>query len=138
MKLSEILSVPLLGDECVTTPVDVKREIDLGAISMINVKTARTGYFQSRKVIHLVEQAGFPCLIGTLLETDIGVLASAHFGAAFKIFSYPAELTYFLKMEDHLLKSPLRVEDGVLFLPDRPGLGMELDEGKLEHYRVKE
>jgi L-alanine-DL-glutamate epimerase-like enolase superfamily enzyme len=30
------------------------------------------------------------------------------------------------------------VEDGVLFLPDRPGLGMELDEDKLEHYRVKE
>jgi len=138
LRLSRQIGVPILGDECVTSPYDVKREIDLGVISVMNVKTPRTGYYQSRKAIHLAEQGGIRCLIGTLVETDIGVLASAHFGAAFKIFSYPAELTYFLKMEDTLLKDPLRVEDGMLYLPDKPGLGAELDEEKLEHYRQGE
>lgn len=137
LRLSRRLSIPMIGDECVTTPNEVKREIDLGALRMINVKTPRSGYFQSRKIIHFAEQAGFPCIIGTLLETDIGVLASAHFGAAFKIFSYPAELTYFLKMKDHLLKSPLKVEEGTLFLPEEPGLGAELDEEKIEYYSQK-
>jgi L-alanine-DL-glutamate epimerase-like enolase superfamily enzyme len=135
VKLSKEISLPILGDECVTSPLDVKKEIGLGAISVINVKTPRTGYFQSRKVIHLAEQGGIRCLIGTMVETEIGVLGSAHFGAAFRIFSYPAELTYFLKMEDTLLKNPLKIEDGTLFLPDKPGLGVDLDERKFEHYR---
>jgi L-alanine-DL-glutamate epimerase-like enolase superfamily enzyme len=134
-ELSRRISVPFIGDGCVTSPLEVKKEIDLGAISLMNVKPPRTGYYLSRKIVHLAEQAGFPLIIGTLLETDIGVLASAHFGAAFKIFSYPAELTYFLKMEDHLLKDPVKIEDGFLILPDKPGLGAELDEEKIECYR---
>jgi L-alanine-DL-glutamate epimerase-like enolase superfamily enzyme len=137
LKLARMLPVPLLGDESVVSPMDIKREIDTGALGMINIKTARSGFYQSRKIIHLAEQAGYRCLIGTLLETDIGALASAHFGAAFRAFTYPAELTYHLKMQDHLLDSPLNIQDGSLILPTAPGLGIELDEEKLERYRVK-
>ena len=137
LKLARMLPVPLLGDESVVSPMDIKREIDTGALGMINIKTARSGFYQSRKIIHLAEQAGYRCLIGTLLETDIGALASAHFGAAFRAFTYPAELTYHLKMQDRLLDSPLNIQDGSLILPTAPGLGIELDEEKLERYRVK-
>ena len=137
LKLARMLPVPLLGDESVVSPVDIKREIDLGALGMINIKTARSGFYQSRKIIHLAEQAGYQCLIGTLLETDIGALASAHFGAGFRIFTRPAELTYHMKMHDHLLESPLDIQDGWLILPTGPGLGIALDEDKLERYRVK-
>ncbi len=135
LRLSQEISVPIIGDESVISPHHVKNEIDLGAISVISIKTPRTGYYQSRKIVHLAEQVGLPCIIGTQVETDVGVLASAHFGAAFKIFPYPAELTYFLTMKDHLLETPLKMEKGMLVLPDEPGLGIRLDEGKLEHYR---
>jgi L-alanine-DL-glutamate epimerase-like enolase superfamily enzyme len=135
-KLAERLNVPMLGDECATTPGDVKREIDLGILRMINLKPPRSGYHASRKIVHLAEQAGFACMMGTLLESDIGVLAAAHFAAAFKAFSYPAELTYFLKMQDGLLIDKLAIEDGVLLLSDRPGIGAEIDEDKLAKYRV--
>lgn len=134
LKLSRIISIPMIGDLCVPSPVEVAREIDLGAISVINVKTPRTGYFLSQKVIHLAESAGYPCIMGTLLETDIGVLASAHFAAAFRIFTYPAELTYFLKMESSLLKNKIKIENGLLYLPNEPGLGAELDEERIRYY----
>lgn len=137
LKLSRALPVPLLGDECVTTPAETRREIELGALGMINIKTARSGFYNSRKILHLVEQAGYRCLTGTLLETDIGALASAHFTAAFRIFSYPAELTYFLKMHEHFLKTPLDIQDGTLILPKAPGMGIELDLEKLERHRVR-
>jgi len=135
-KLAERLNVPLLGDECATTPAEVKREIDLGILRMINLKTPRSGYYASRKIVHLAEQAGLACMMGTMLETDVGVLAAAHFAAAFKVFTYPAELTYCFKMHDQLLTTKLPVEDGVLHLPDRPGIGAEIDEDKLAKYRV--
>jgi L-alanine-DL-glutamate epimerase-like enolase superfamily enzyme len=136
LKISQRLSIPIVGDESVISPSDVKREVDLGAISVVSVKIPRTGYYQSRKIVHLAEQAGFTCIVGTQVETDIGVLASAHFGAAFKIFHYPAELTYFLSMKGGLLKTPLTIKNGILVLPDEPGLGAELDEEKFKYYRV--
>jgi L-alanine-DL-glutamate epimerase-like enolase superfamily enzyme len=36
-----------------------------------------------------------------------------------------------------LLKEPLRLEsDGTVKVPERPGLGIELDRGAVERYRV--
>ena len=136
VKLSQRISVPIIGDESVITPSDVQREIDLGAISVVSVKTPRTGYYQSRKIVHLAEQAGLTCIIGSQADTDIGALASAQFGSAFKIFSYPAEITFFLMLKDNLLETPPRIEDGVFTLPEGPGLGTAVDEGKIEYYRV--
>jgi L-alanine-DL-glutamate epimerase-like enolase superfamily enzyme len=135
-KLGERLKVPMLGDECARTPEEVKREIDLGILRMINLKTPRSGYYASRKIVHLAEQAGFVCMMGTMLETDVGALAAAHFAAAFKAFTYPAEITYWQKMEGGLLTTKLPVENGVLHLSDRPGIGIEIDEDKLAKYRV--
>jgi L-alanine-DL-glutamate epimerase-like enolase superfamily enzyme len=135
VKLSRQITIPLMGDESVISPLDAKNQIDIGAITVISIKTPRTGYYQSRKIIHLAELAGFSCIIGTQVETDVGVLASAHFGAAFKIFAYPAELTYFLTMKDSLLQNPPKIENGMMALPNRPGLGAELDEEKIKYYR---
>ena len=39
---------------------------------------------------------------------------------------------------DALLKEPFQWEDGDLLVPDRPGLGVELDEAKLIEYRSKD
>lgn len=135
-RLADQLSVPLLGDECVTSPAEMHREVGLGIVRMINVKPPRSGYRASRKIIHLAEQAGISWLTGTLLETDIGVLACAQFTAALAGCGYPAELTYWLKMEGRLLDQELRVEDGILHLPPDPGMGANVDLDKLRHYQV--
>ena len=44
-----------MDDESVFTPQDVAREIDLGAIGIISIKTPRTGYTLLMKIIHLAE-----------------------------------------------------------------------------------
>jgi D-galactarolactone cycloisomerase len=39
-------------------------------------------------------------------------------------------------LRDELLKEPIRIEpDGMIKLPVRPGLGIELDRGAVERYR---
>ena len=37
-----------------------------------------------------------------------------------------------------LLRTPLVLEEGHLLVPDRPGLGVELDEGALARYPVQD
>jgi L-alanine-DL-glutamate epimerase-like enolase superfamily enzyme len=40
-------------------------------------------------------------------------------------------------LRDELLKEPLRLEpDGTVKLPERPGLGIELDHAAVQRYRV--
>jgi L-alanine-DL-glutamate epimerase-like enolase superfamily enzyme len=39
-------------------------------------------------------------------------------------------------IHDLLLKDPLTLTDGYLTIPNDPGLGLELDEDKLEKYRT--
>jgi L-alanine-DL-glutamate epimerase-like enolase superfamily enzyme len=136
LKVAKAISVPIMGDESVFTPEEVAREIDLGAIGMISIKTPRTGYTLSMKIIHLAEMAEIPCLMGSQGETGVGTLATAHFGAARRNVSYPSEISAFLNLKDDLLAEPINLKDGVIELPKRPGNGAILDEEKIKKYRL--
>ena len=136
LKIAQAISIPLMGDECVTTPQDAAREIDLGTIGIISIKTTRTGYTLSQKIAHLAEMGGISCLMGTQAETDIGALASVHFGAAHRNIAYPSENSYFLNLKDHLLQEPIQLQEGSIILPRRPGNGVLIDEDKLKRYRM--
>jgi L-alanine-DL-glutamate epimerase-like enolase superfamily enzyme len=60
-----------------------------------------------------------------------------NFGAAFRLSSIrPAEVTNFLELSDDLLINPLIIADGRLNATNGPGLGIEIDEGKLKRYRI--
>jgi L-alanine-DL-glutamate epimerase-like enolase superfamily enzyme len=50
--------------------------------------------------------------------------------------AWPAELGSHVHLEDSLLETPLRIDGGVLHLPDGPGLGVSLDRDKVDRYRV--
>jgi L-alanine-DL-glutamate epimerase-like enolase superfamily enzyme len=136
LKVARALSIPIMGDESVFTPQDVAREIELGAIGIISIKTPRTGYSLSLKIVNLAETAGIPCLMGTQAETGVGTLASAQFGAARRNVSYPSEISFFLSLKDDLLAEPIALRDGFIHLPDRPGNGAVLDEDKIKKYRI--
>ena len=49
---------------------------------------------------------------------------------------YPCDILGPLAYEEDLLVEPLEVRDGAVRAPDRPGLGVELDEARLARYRV--
>jgi len=136
--VAERLDIPLLGDESCFTPADVMREIELNSLRVINIKTARTGFTLSRKIVHLCEQAGIRNLHGLQGDTSIGSVASAHFCAAFKNTShyYPSEASFFLLLVDDFLKEPLVIKDGWLELTDKPGLGVKIDEKKFKTFAV--
>jgi L-Ala-D/L-Glu epimerase len=75
-------------------------------------------------------------VIGNQIDGQIGSLSSLAFAAAFERTSRrAAELSNFLDMTDDLLTEPLQIEDGVLRIRKGPGLGIQIDEGKLAHYR---
>lgn len=137
-KLLIARSIPgllILMDEGVITLQDVRRELKLGAVGMISVKTPRTGILNSQKIIRLAESFHIPCIIGTQAETGIGTIASAHNGAAYRNILH-TELANYLKWADDLLMEKPIFKDGHLVLPEGAGLGIEIDPQKLKKYRL--
>ena len=128
--------IPFVADESASRPGEVTRELLDGAATAISIKTARTGFTASQRVLHLCEGLGVEVLMGNQIDGQVGTLCSVAFGAAHRHTSARAgELSNFLDMSDDLLAEPLRITDGELVVRPGPGLGLEIDEDKLAHYR---
>jgi len=129
-------TIPIFADESATRPGEVVRELLNGAASGISIKTARTGFTYSQRVLSLCEGLGVEVVMGNQIDGQIGSLCSLAFAAAFERTSRrAAELSNFLDMTDDLLTEPLQIEDGALRIRKGPGLGIQIDEDKLAHYR---
>jgi L-Ala-D/L-Glu epimerase len=135
--LSRSTRLPLMGDESCTTTGEVADEVRRGHCRFISIKTARTGFGQSRRIVHLLEAAGGHTAVGSQGDTDIGTLCAAHFQAAHRATSrWPGELSYFMDVADTLTTAPPIISAGKIALSDAPGLGAAIDDVKLARYRT--
>lgn len=71
-----------------------------------------------------------------LVGSGITAAWSLHFGGVLSHATWPAVNCHQLYQQT-LLTEPIRVEEGFARVPDRPGLGFELDRHTLEHLRVE-
>lgn len=129
-------TVPIFADESASRPGEVVRELLGGSANGISIKTARTGFTYSQRVLFQCEGLGVDVVLGNQIDGQIGSLCSLAFGAAFELTSRRAgELSNFLDMSDDLLAEPMQIRDGILRIREVPGLGIDIDEDKLAHYR---
>ncbi|MGD8201016.1 mandelate racemase/muconate lactonizing enzyme family protein [Ornithinimicrobium sp. W1679] len=134
--LVERCPVPFVADESATRPAEVTREILGGSATAVSIKTARTGFSESQRVLHLAEGLGVEVVVGNQIDGQIGTLASVTFAAAHASTSArAAELSNFLDMSDDLLVEPLTITGGRMAAPTAPGLGLHVDADKLARYR---
>lgn len=131
--------IPILGDESVSNLGEVAVHVLDDHSQMISIKTARTGFTESERIVGLCEGLGVGLAMGSQMDSMVGTLGSLAFGGAFRSTSMRAgELGYFMNLTDDLVTEPLVVSEGQLAVPKGPGVGIEIDEDKLHHYRVDE
>jgi len=136
-RLLQALDVPICGDESCTSLMEVARELSDGACQMVSIKTARTGFTESRRIGALCEGLSAPVVMGNQGDTMVGTLATLSFGAAFRLPSLrPAEMTNYFEICDDLLAEPLVIQNGQMKVSSEPGIGVTIDEAKLKHYRI--
>ncbi|MCW2874012.1 enolase C-terminal domain-like protein [Actinacidiphila oryziradicis] len=128
--------IPFVADESATTPAEVTREVLGGSATAVSIKTARTGFTYSQRVLFQCEGLGLEVVMGNQIDGQIGTTCTVAFGSAYRLTSRRAgELSNFLDMTDDLLTEPPRIENGTLAARPGPGLGIEIDPGKLARYR---
>ncbi|MET8824280.1 enolase C-terminal domain-like protein [Streptomyces sp. NPDC004610] len=130
-------TVPFIADESATSAAEVTRELLGGSATAISIKTARTGFTGSQRVLHLCEGLGVETVLGNQIDGQIGTLCAVAFGAAHRSAALHAgELSNFLDMTDDLLTEPLTIESGTLHIREGAGLGIDIDPDKLARYRL--
>ncbi|HEY6890646.1 MAG TPA: enolase C-terminal domain-like protein, partial [Solirubrobacter sp.] len=136
LRLAERWAVPLAGDESCISLAHVDRALQEGAVRVVSVKTARTGFTESRRILGLCLARNVPVVVGSQYEGAIGALATVTFAAAFaSTAGRPAELTNFLDLAGDLLVAGPEIRDGRAAVPTAPGMGIEVDEDRLRRYR---
>ena len=98
------------------------------------------GITGARKVAAMAEAAGLMFSPHTWTN-GIGLMANLHVAAGVPncpFIEYPYEPPAWTpEIRDFLLTEPIRIDsEGYVQLPERPGLGLELDEDKLKRYEV--
>lgn len=128
--------IPFVADESATRPGEVTRELLGGSATAVSIKTARTGFTTSQRVLFQSEGLGVEVVMGNQIDGQVGTLCSVAFGAAYALTSQRAgELSNFLDMSDDLLTEPLEITDGTLAVRRAPGTGVDIDPDKLARYR---
>lgn len=116
--LSERSPVPIFADESIQRLCDVQRI--KGAFNGINIKLMKcTGLNEARKMISYARAEGMKVMMGCMTETSCAVSAAAQLSPAVDF----ADLDGNLLIANDPFEGVL-VEDGLLRLNDRPGLGL--------------
>lgn len=148
-RVAKRIDSPVMADESAWNVHDVLELDSLDAAACISLYVTKPGgLFRARQVGDIVEQLDMYCDIGGSIETGIGNAANLHLGSATRMATLPSVCpvsqpegsggpkvagVYYL---DDLISEPFKYENGRVFTPTGPGLGIEVDREKLSRYAV--
>jgi o-succinylbenzoate synthase len=122
--ISDRVSTPILADESVYGVRDLVAVIRHGAADLVNVKLAKCGGLgPARTLLELAREHGLGSIVGSMMESHVGVGAAAALVAA-----YPTTAVNDLDAAWWLMESPvvggIWYEGPAIHLPSDPGLGV--------------
>jgi muconate cycloisomerase len=128
-------NVPIGIDEGIRSLADVAANAKAGA-GGISLKLKLGGVTQALAAGRLCRKLGLKINVAArIAESSIGTAAVVHLACAVPNVDWGVSLTNFYLAEDVVRRS-LAIRDGVVALPDGPGLGIEVDEAAVARFRV--
>lgn len=135
------VTVPIIADESVWTLEDAKMLARAEAADVFSIYVGKAGGIgPAREIARFAHAVGIKCTIGSNLELGVGTAAMIHLALsapAIDADTYPCDIIGPMFYEDDVLVDPVPISGGLARLHDRPGLGVELDDEKVEKYRVR-
>lgn len=124
-------ALPIVMDEGVVSSVDLEEFIRLDLLDGVALKPARSGgIWPTVQQVEILRETGLMILASGLTDPDFSLAASLGVFGAYD-YDLPAALNGPQFISESLLRNPLVPEDGLLRVPDGPGLGVDVDEEKL-------
>ncbi len=118
--------LPIIGDDSCFSEADLRRELALDTFDILNIKTARTGYTSSLRMLGQAVSAGKGAMVGSQAGTGIGTVCAALF-ASMPGIGHACELSFFLKLKADIIDRPLTLHRGFLHLSDLANVAVDPD-----------
>lgn len=124
--VSDRVDIPILADEAVFGLADLVEVIRRRAADLVNVKLAKCGGLSAaRSLLELAAEYGVGTLVGSMMETEVGVGAAAALVAAYGT-SLVSDLDAAWWLASSPIRGGIRYQRGEVVLPDAAGLGVAL------------
>ncbi len=134
--LAKSLNVPIATD-LLSTRYQVRDFLVRGALDVVQPDVCRAGGLsECRRIAHLADVFGVGFAPHVSIGSAIQFAASAHIAAATPNFVI---MEYWIgenRIGNAVLRTPLRLSDGMLVVPGGPGLGLDIDEDALLRHAV--
>jgi L-Ala-D/L-Glu epimerase len=132
-RVSAASPIPIMADESVGDDHDAERLIALKACQMFNIKLGKSsGFYKGHKIAKLGAQAGMEMQVGGFMESRLGMTAAAHLALSNDHIHHCDFDTPLMFTEDPIIGGIQYKANGVIEVPDAPGLGAVVDESYLE------
>lgn len=138
-RLANASGIRIAAGEWLQTRFEFMELMDRGNVDVAQPDVGRVGGItEAMRVVEMATDRR-KLIVPHCWKTGIGVAATAHVAAASAncpfIEFLPAPVA-FSRLRRELVKDELTIEDGRIQLPQRPGLGIELNELALEEFRA--
>lgn len=136
MKLAKVKKnspIPIMADESCSDEHDAERLIELGACDYFNIKLGKAGgIYKGLKIVDLAEKAGIHLQVGAFVESRLAMTAFAHFSLCSSMIQHYDFDTALMFKEDPVRGGIIYKENGVVQIPETPGLGASIEDSWLE------
>jgi L-alanine-DL-glutamate epimerase-like enolase superfamily enzyme len=131
--------IPIAAGEWLATRFEFQQLMDQGLVQVAQPDIGRVGGLtEARRVCDMARESG-RAIVPHAWKTGISIAAAAHLAAATPHCPYieflPADMSR-SALRTELVMDELTLADGTIALPQKPGLGIELNRAALERYRV--
>ncbi|MCW5604363.1 MAG: mandelate racemase [Burkholderiales bacterium] len=149
-EVARAIDTPVMADESAWNAHDALQIAEQHAIDIVSIYTTKPGgLHKAMEVASVCRAAGIACNVNGSIETGVGNLANVQLAAAAPAVtlscvipvSTPAEHQRGqiggIYYKDDLIAGPMKLTDGAVEVPPAAGMGIAVDESKIEKYRVR-
>jgi L-Ala-D/L-Glu epimerase len=116
--------LPIIADDSCFTLNDLQRELEFDTFDILNIKTARTGFTESTRMLELAKSANKGVMIGSQAGSGLGTYHAALFASKDGV-THPSELSFTLKLLEDVLEKPIKFESGYVGLESLKNIQLE-------------
>jgi L-alanine-DL-glutamate epimerase-like enolase superfamily enzyme len=135
-KLCASSPVRIAAGEEICDVKEFQQMMDVGGIDAVQVDVTRVGGLARAKRIGWDSAERHRLCVNHSYKTGVNIAASLHFVAALPNTHYFEYCVEQGALRKHLTRQAFPVIDGNIFVPEEPGLGIELDETIVANHRV--
>lgn len=123
--VTDNVDIPIMADESLFTPFDAIKLLNMHACDILNIKLMKSaGLYNAQKIISIAEAMGVECMIGSMMESKVGITAASCIAGGKKAITR-VDLDASTLLAKDIVIGGVTIENSKITMPKGFGLGIE-------------